>query len=122
MFTIASLAPPTKYHYDIDDHLDTVTDPRGNVTTLDHNERGQLTLIKNPDADKSETNYIVGVALDIGIEPTVRHGVVRGYMLVEDACGYGDEQAAQRSLESLRFAGDAVMTDVETICKALSHH
>ncbi|MBA3834014.1 MAG: RHS repeat protein [Chthoniobacterales bacterium] len=48
---------PTKYHYDGDDHLDSVTDPRANITTLGHNERGQLTLIKTPDLDKSETNY-----------------------------------------------------------------
>jgi nicotinamidase-related amidase len=65
---------------------------------------------------------IVGVAMEIGIEPTVRHGADLGYIpvIVTDACGAGDENAAKRSLLSLEFAGDAVMTDVETICNLWS--
>ncbi len=61
---------------------------------------------------------IVGVAMEVGIEPTVRHGADLGYIpvIVTDACGSGNESAAQRSLSSLEFAGDALMTDVETIC------
>ncbi len=61
---------------------------------------------------------IVGVAMEIGIEPTVRHAADLGYIpvIVTDACGAGNESAAKRSLESLEFAGDALMTDVETIC------
>ena len=59
---------------------------------------------------------IVGVATEIGIEPTVRHGADLGYVpvVVADACGAGDEAAAERSLESLRFAGDAIVADVAT--------
>jgi biuret amidohydrolase len=62
---------------------------------------------------------IVGVATEIGIEPTVRHGADLGYfpVVVTDACGAGDEEAAERSMESLRFAGDTLMTDTETICR-----
>jgi len=61
---------------------------------------------------------IVGVAMEIGIEPTVRHAADLGYIpvIVSDACGAGHEDAAQRSLESLKFAGDALITDTETIC------
>lgn len=61
---------------------------------------------------------IVGIATEIGIEPTVRHGADLGYIpvIVTDACGGGDEVAAERSLLSLQFIGDTVMTDVETIC------
>ncbi len=61
---------------------------------------------------------IAGVAMEIGIEPTVRHAADLGYIpvIVTDACGAGNESAAVRSLESLEFAGDALMTDVETIC------
>jgi biuret amidohydrolase len=61
---------------------------------------------------------IVGVAMEVGIEPTVRHAADLGYLpvVVTDACGAGQEEAAQRSLASLEFAGDAFMTDVETIC------
>jgi nicotinamidase-related amidase len=64
---------------------------------------------------------IVGVATEIGIEPTVRHGADLGYIpvLVTDACGGGNEEAAKRSIESLKFAGDALITDTETICDVL---
>lgn len=61
---------------------------------------------------------VVGVAMEVGIEPTVRHGADLGYgpVVVTDACGAGHQEAAQRSLASLEYAGDALMTDVETIC------
>lgn len=64
---------------------------------------------------------LVGVAMEIGIEPTARHGADLGIIpvIVEDACGSGHAEAAQRSIESLKFAGDAVFTDVESFCKAL---
>ena len=61
---------------------------------------------------------IVGVATEIGIEPTVRHGADLGYIpvLLSDACGAGNEEAARRSIESLKFTGDAILIDTETIC------
>jgi biuret amidohydrolase len=61
---------------------------------------------------------VVGVAMEVGIEPTVRHGADLGYVpvVVTDACGAGHQEAAQRSLASLEYAGDALMTDVETVC------
>ena len=61
---------------------------------------------------------ILGVAIEIGIEPTVRQGADLGYIpvVVKDACGYGHRDAAERSFASLEFAGDALFTDVETIC------
>src|SRR6516164_7564310 len=64
---------------------------------------------------------IVGVATEIGIEPTARHGADLGYIpvVVTDACGAGNEEAAQRSIESLKFAGDALISDTETICGVL---
>ena len=64
---------------------------------------------------------IAGVATEVGIEPTVRHAADLGYIpvVVTDACGAGHPPAAERSLESLRFAGDALMTDVETLCGVL---
>jgi len=64
---------------------------------------------------------IVDVATEIGIEPTIRHGADLGYIpvLVTDACGAGNEEAAKRSIESLKFAGDALITDTETICNVL---
>ena len=68
------------------------------------------------------TFAIVGVATEIGIEPTVRHGADLGFIpiVVTDACGAGDEDAANRSLVSLEFMRDAFLTDVKTICGILS--
>ena len=65
---------------------------------------------------------IVGVAMEIGIEPTVRHAVDLGYIpiVVTDACGAGHEEAAKRSIAALEFAGDAFLTNVETICRVLA--
>jgi biuret amidohydrolase len=67
---------------------------------------------------------VVGVATEIGIEPTARHGADLGYIpvLVTDACGAGNEVAAKRSIESLQFAGDTLITDTETICQLLRKH
>jgi len=64
---------------------------------------------------------IVGVATEIGIEPTARHGADLGYIpvFVMDACGAGNEEAAKRSIENLRFAGDTVLADTEKICSVL---
>ena len=64
---------------------------------------------------------IVGVAMEIGIEPTARHGADLGYIPVigTDACGAGDEEAGKRSIESLKFTGDALITNTETVCDVL---
>jgi biuret amidohydrolase len=66
---------------------------------------------------------IVGIAMEIGIEPTVRHGADLGYIpvVVKDACGFGHRDAAARSIASLEFAGDALLTNVETICAQFRH-
>ena len=60
---------------------------------------------------------IVGIALEIGIEPTVRHAMDLGYIpvLVGDACGSRDKEAADRALAGLRFTGGSYRTDTATI-------
>ena len=65
---------------------------------------------------------IAGVALEIGIDPTVRHSADLGYVpvVVRDACGAGDAEAARRSLESLAFAGDAIIADTDEVCASLA--
>jgi biuret amidohydrolase len=65
---------------------------------------------------------IVGIAMEVGIEPTVRHGADCGLIpvVVTDACGAGDQVAAKRSLDGLAAAGDAVLTDVATITGLLA--
>jgi nicotinamidase-related amidase len=65
---------------------------------------------------------IAGIALEIGIDPTCRHGADLGLVpvLVEDACGFGDSQAAVHSLASLTHMGDSLVTDTKTICDLLA--
>jgi biuret amidohydrolase len=41
-------------------------------------------------------------------------------VLVQDACGAGHADAATRSIESLRFAGDSLFSDVETFGRLLA--
>jgi nicotinamidase-related amidase len=64
---------------------------------------------------------IVGVATEVGIEPTVRHGADLGYIpiVVTDACGAGHAEAGERALASLAFAGDAILTDAATLKQVL---
>ena len=65
---------------------------------------------------------IAGVALEIGIEPTVRHSADLGYVpvVVRDACGAGDAEAAERSLQTLAFVGDAIIADTAEVCETLA--
>jgi biuret amidohydrolase len=67
---------------------------------------------------------IVGVATEVGIEPTVRHGADRGLIpvVVTDACGAGNASAAKRSRDALATAGDAILTDIPTITGLLARH
>jgi biuret amidohydrolase len=64
---------------------------------------------------------IVGVALEVGIEPTVRHSADLGYVpvVVHDACGSGNATAGERTLEALKFAGDAILADTDAVTAAL---
>lgn len=49
-------------------------------------------------------------AADVGYVPIV----------VTDACAAGDPQAGARSLEALRFAGDAILTDTASFTAAIT--
>jgi nicotinamidase-related amidase len=64
---------------------------------------------------------IVGVATEIGIEPTVRHAGDLGFVpvVITDACAAGDAAAGARALETLGFLGDALLTDVAGFRSAL---
>jgi nicotinamidase-related amidase len=65
---------------------------------------------------------LVGAAIEIGIDPTVRHAADLGLIpvLIEDALGSGHEEAAARSLENMRFIGDAMFTDAARFAAMLS--
>jgi nicotinamidase-related amidase len=62
---------------------------------------------------------IVGLVLEIGIEPTVSHGADLGYIpvVVADACGSVEEEARRRSLTSIDYTLFSYTTDVATICR-----
>ena len=65
---------------------------------------------------------VAGIALEIGIDPTCRQGADLGFwpILVRDACGFGNEEAANHSVESLKHMGDTTITDVEAVCGLLA--
>jgi biuret amidohydrolase len=60
---------------------------------------------------------LIGIATEIGIEPTARHAADLGIIpiIVTDALGCGHNEAAERSIEALRFAGDALFTTVDEL-------
>src|SRR5260370_27792076 len=60
---------------------------------------------------------ICGVATEIGIDPTVRHGADLGLIpiVIEDACGHADRTAAERSLENMRSPGDPTVTSSQEL-------
>lgn len=59
-----------------------------------------------------EAIALAGIALEIGIEPTVRQAADLGIVpiVIQDACGHGNADAAERTIEQLRFIGDAILT------------
>lgn len=65
---------------------------------------------------------ICGIALEIGIDPTCRQGADLGFwpILVRDACGFGNEEAANHSIASLKHMGDTIVSDVEAVCGLLA--
>ena len=65
---------------------------------------------------------ICGVATEIGIEPTVRHGADLGYIpvVITDACRAGNEEAGRRAIASIGFMGDAFLTELATFRRILS--
>jgi biuret amidohydrolase len=64
---------------------------------------------------------VAGIALEVGIEPTVRHAIDLGFIpvIISDACGVGNEEAGRRTLESLAFEGNTLVTDVATFAERI---
>ena len=65
---------------------------------------------------------ICGVATEIGIEPTVRHGADLGFIpiVITDACGAGNEDAGRRAIASIDFMGDAYLTRLASFERVLA--
>jgi nicotinamidase-related amidase len=59
--------------------------------------------------------------MEVGIEPTARHAADLGLIpvIIADACGTGDEDAAKRSLDGLAFTGDSLITNTFEFCRLL---
>jgi nicotinamidase-related amidase len=65
---------------------------------------------------------IVGIALEVGIGPTVRHGTDLNYIpiVVPDACGSKTAEAKSRALEELAGTGEVFTVESETLLPLLS--
>jgi biuret amidohydrolase len=67
------------------------------------------------------TSFVIcGIATEIGIEPTIRHGADLGFIpvLVEDACGAGEYEAGERAIAGMRFIGDAMICRLDELAAA----
>jgi nicotinamidase-related amidase len=64
---------------------------------------------------------VAGIAMEIGIEPTVRQATDNGFaaVLIEDACGFGNAAARDRSIATLNFIGETILTDTAAFCRAV---
>lgn len=64
---------------------------------------------------------IAGIALEIGIEPTIRHGLDLNYLpvLVSDACGARTAELKERSLATLAETGEVFETTTIEVIKLL---
>lgn len=67
------------------------------------------------------TLAICGVATEIGIDVTCRHAADLAFLpvLIETACAAGHSEAGTRAIETLRFLGDTMITDVASYADAL---
>jgi biuret amidohydrolase len=65
---------------------------------------------------------IVGIALEIGIEPTVRSATDLGLVpvVLTDACGWGNDAAGKRALETMKFVGEAILTETRTFAAGIA--
>jgi nicotinamidase-related amidase len=64
---------------------------------------------------------IVGVATEIGIEPTVRHAADLGFIpvVITDACAAGNAEAGARAIETLGFLGEAMLVGAAAFRQAV---
>jgi nicotinamidase-related amidase len=71
---------------------------------------------------KLESFLIAGIALEVGIEPTVRHGADLNLIPVvaADACGSKTQEAYERSLATMKETGEVIVCPVAEIVSSLS--
>jgi biuret amidohydrolase len=68
-----------------------------------------------------EAFIIAGIALEIGIEPTARHGLDLNYLpiVVTDACGSKTSELKQRSLATLADTGEIKISNSTEVITAM---
>ena len=73
---------------------------------------------------RMESFIIAGIALEIGIEPTVRHGADLNYIpiVVRDACGSRTEELKNRSLQSLEETGEVISVTTAQITSLMARN
>jgi nicotinamidase-related amidase len=103
--------------------LEGVCDPRQVALLVYDMQVGILSQIKNPEEITGQVFKVLGAARGAGVRVFFSRHLslpkeLMG-MLVTDACGAGNEEAAKRSIENLKFAGDTILADTEEICAVL---
>ncbi|MDQ1452078.1 MAG: biuret amidohydrolase [Acidobacteriaceae bacterium] len=65
---------------------------------------------------------IAGIALEVGIEPTIRQGLDLNYIpiIISDLCGAKTEEARLRSLANLRATGEVIETSSSELIALLA--
>lgn len=71
---------------------------------------------------KLESFIIAGIALEVGIEPTARHGADLNLIPVvaSDACGSKTHEAYERSLATMKETGEIILCSTAEIIESLS--
>ncbi|KAA6461849.1 cysteine hydrolase [Acidobacteria bacterium AB60] len=65
---------------------------------------------------------IAGIAMEVGIEPTVRHALDRNYIpvVVTDACGSKEAELKERSLKTLAQTGEVLAVSTAEVVAAMA--
>jgi nicotinamidase-related amidase len=75
--------------------------------------------------DAGLTSFVIaGIAIEVGIEPSVRHGLDLNYvpLMVTDACGSGNDAARTRSLATLAYTGEVLTAEVAEVVGVFRQH
>lgn len=68
-----------------------------------------------------EAFIIAGIATEVGIEPTVRHGTDLNLIpvIAVDACGSRTQVLKDRSISTLKETGEVIISTVDEVCPTL---
>jgi nicotinamidase-related amidase len=71
-----------------------------------------------------ESFIIVGIALEVGIEPTVRHGADLNYLpiVVTDGCGSKTRELKDQTLHSFETTGEVIFVTTTQITSLMIHN